>query len=46
MLAVSKIVLCAIFRKLAKSFDEKDPDPSAMLFEILKEAALNCSATL
>src|SRR5690606_27044708 len=43
--AVSKTDLLAIFKKFAKCLSEKEPDPSAILLEILKEALLNCSAT-
>jgi hypothetical protein len=46
ILAHSKTDLLDIFRKLANSLSENDPDPSAMLFEILIPAALNCSANL
>ena len=35
-----------ILRKLAKSLFEKEPDPSAILFEMIIAAALNCSANL
>jgi hypothetical protein len=43
-LAVSKHDLLAIFRKLEKSFFEIEPDPSAILFEILNTEPRNCSA--
>jgi hypothetical protein len=46
MLAHSKTERLAILRKLAKSLSEKDPLPSAILFEILKAAALNYSPNL
>jgi hypothetical protein len=36
----------AIFRKLANSLSENEPEPSAILLEILIPAALNCSANL
>jgi hypothetical protein len=46
MFAHSKIDRRDIFRKLAKSLSEKDPEPSAILFEMLIAAALSCSANL
>ena len=38
--------LLEMFRKLANSLSENEPDPSAILFEMLIVAALNCSANL
>lgn len=46
ILAHSKTDLLAIFRKFAKSLSENDPEPSAILLEILIPAPLNCSANL
>lgn len=46
MFAHSKTERLDIFKKLANSFSDKDPDPSAILFDILIAAALNCSANL
>jgi len=36
----------AIFRKLENSLTEKEPEPSAILFEILMPAERSCSANL
>jgi hypothetical protein len=44
MFAHSKIDRLEIFRKLANSLSEKDPEPSAILLDILIAAALSCSA--
>jgi hypothetical protein len=46
MFTHSKTDLRAIFRKLANSLSENEPEPSAILLEILIPAALNCSANL
>jgi hypothetical protein len=44
--AHSNIDFLAITRKFAKSLSEKDPLPSAILFEILIAAPRNCSENL
>ena len=46
MLAFSYVDRRAIFRKFLKSLSDVDPDPSAILFDIERAAALNCSANL
>ena len=46
ILAHSNTERLEILRKLANSLSEKEPDPSAILLEILIVAALNCSANL
>jgi hypothetical protein len=46
ILAHSKTERREIFRKLANSLSEKEPEPSAMLFDMLMAAAHSCSANL
>jgi hypothetical protein len=46
MFTHSKTERLAIFKKLENSLSENDPEPSAILFEILNPAALSCSANL
>ena len=46
MLATSKIDLLEIFRNCENSLLEKEPDPSAILLDMLIVAARSCSANL
>jgi putative ribosome biogenesis GTPase RsgA len=46
MLATSKIDLLEIFKNCENSLLEKEPDPSAMLFDMLIVAVRSCSANL